>query len=178
MALADHLGGERAGHCAHDALGFGHVTLVKLRSCCGHVAFRCGSRASQVYPGAPIPCPGDRCCCVPTNAHHGGRSRRFGDVMLALLLPLMGFALLDSVNVLNLGVTTAVVYDSRLSRRSALPSGLSFVAGVFIAITTFGVLTVLGLNFLTDRFEFDLTPTLRYWGQLVLGVVLITVAIV
>jgi cytochrome c biogenesis protein CcdA len=97
--------------------------------------------------------------------------------MLALLLPLLGFALLDSVNVLNLGVTTAVVYDSRLSRRSALPSGLSFVAGVFIAITTFGVLTVLGLNFLTGRFDFDLTPTIRYWGQLALGVVLITLAI-
>ena len=98
--------------------------------------------------------------------------------MLAFLLALLGFALLDSVNVLNLGVTTAIVYDSRLSRRSALPSGLSFVAGVFIAITTFGVLTVLGLNFLTDRFEIDLTPTIRYWGQLILGVVLITVAIV
>lgn len=97
--------------------------------------------------------------------------------MLALLLALLGFALLDSVNVLNLGVTTAIVYDSRLGRRSALPSGLSFVTGVFIAIATFGVLTVLGLNFLTDRFEIDLTPTIRYWGQLILGVVLITVAV-
>jgi cytochrome c biogenesis protein CcdA len=96
--------------------------------------------------------------------------------MLALLLALLGFALLDSLNVLNLGVTTAVVYDSRLSRRSALPSGLSFVAGVFTATTTFGVLTVLGLNFLTDRVEFDLTPTIRYWGQLLLGVVLISLA--
>ena len=97
--------------------------------------------------------------------------------MLALLLPLLGFALLDSLNVLNLGVTTAVVYDSRLGRRSALPSGLSFVGGVFTAITTFGILTVLGLNFLTDRFDLDLTPPLRYWGQLALGVVLITVAV-
>jgi cytochrome c biogenesis protein CcdA len=98
--------------------------------------------------------------------------------MLALLLPLLGFALLDSLNVLNLGVTTAVVYDSRLGRRSALPGGLSFAAGVFTATTTFGVLTVLGLNFLTDRFDFDLTPTIRYWGQLALGVVLVIVAIV
>ena len=97
--------------------------------------------------------------------------------MLALLLPLLGFALLDSLNVLNLGVTTAVVYDSRLGRRSALPSGLSFVGGVFTAITTFGILTVLGLNFLTDRFDFDLTPPLRYWGQLALGVVLIAIAV-
>ncbi len=97
--------------------------------------------------------------------------------MLALLLPLLGFALLDSLNVLNLGVTTAVVYDSRLGRRSALPSGLSFVGGVFTAITTFGTLTVLGLNFLTDRFDLDLTPPLRYWGQLALGVVLIAIAV-
>jgi cytochrome c biogenesis protein CcdA len=97
--------------------------------------------------------------------------------MLALLLPLLGFALLDSLNVLNLGVTTAVVYDSRLGRRSALPSGLSFVGGVFTAITTFGILTVLGLNFLTDRFDLDLTPPLRYWGQLALGVVLIAIGV-
>jgi hypothetical protein len=96
--------------------------------------------------------------------------------MLGLLLPLLGFAFLDSLNVLNLGVTSAVVYDSRLSRRSALPGGLSFVAGVFLATVTFGVLTVLGLSFLTDRVEFEVTPTLRYWGQLVLGVVLIVVA--
>jgi cytochrome c biogenesis protein CcdA len=98
--------------------------------------------------------------------------------MLAFLVALLGFALLDSLNVLNLGVTTAVVYDSRLSRRSALPAGLSFIAGVYTAITTFGVLTVLGLNFLTDRFDVDLTPTIRYWGQLALGLVLIVLAVV
>jgi cytochrome c biogenesis protein CcdA len=97
--------------------------------------------------------------------------------MLALFLPLLGFALLDSLNVLNLGVTTAVVYDSRLGRKSALPAGLSFVAGVFTATSTFGILTVLGLNFLTDRLDFDLTPTIRYWGQLALGVVLIALAL-
>lgn len=96
--------------------------------------------------------------------------------MLGLLLPLLGFAFVDSLNVLNLAVTTAVVYDSRLSRRSALPAGLSFVAGVFTATATFGVLTVLGLSNLADRVEFELTPTVRYWGQLVLGLVLVAVA--
>jgi Sap, sulfolipid-1-addressing protein len=96
--------------------------------------------------------------------------------MLGLLLPLLGFALLDSLNVLNLGVTSAVVYDSRLSRRSALPGGLSFVAGVFVATASFGLLTVVGITFVTGRVEFDVTPTIRYWGQLVLGVVLIAVA--
>jgi cytochrome c biogenesis protein CcdA len=96
--------------------------------------------------------------------------------MLGFLLPLLGFAFLDSLNVLNVGVTSAVVYDSRLRRRSALPAGLSFVGGVFAATTTFGVLTVLGLNFLTDRVDVEITPTVRYWGQLALGVVLIAVA--
>ncbi|MDX1892219.1 GAP family protein [Mycolicibacterium sp. 050158] len=96
--------------------------------------------------------------------------------MLGLLLPLLGFALLDSLNVLNLGVTSAVVYDSRLSRRSALPGGLSFVAGVFVATASFGLLTVVGITFVTGRVEFDVTPTIRYWGQLVLGLVLIAVA--
>jgi hypothetical protein len=96
--------------------------------------------------------------------------------MLALLLTFLGFAFLDSLNVLNLGVTSAVVYDSRLSRRSPLPAGLSFVAGVFVATASFGVLTVLGLSHLADRVEFELTPTVRYWGQLVLGALLIAVA--
>ena len=96
--------------------------------------------------------------------------------MLALLLPLVGFAFLDSLNVLNLGVTTAVVYDSRLSRRSPLPAGVSFIAGVFAATATFGVLTVFGLSLLTDRADVDVTPTVRYWAQLVLGVVLTAVA--
>jgi hypothetical protein len=96
--------------------------------------------------------------------------------MLGFLLPLLGFALLDSLNVLNLGVTSAVVYDSRLSRRSALPGGVSFVSGVLVATTTFGLLTVLGISFLTERVEFDITPTVRYWGQLALGLVLIAVA--
>jgi cytochrome c biogenesis protein CcdA len=96
--------------------------------------------------------------------------------MAALLLPLAGFAFLDSLNVLNLGVTTAVVYDSRLSRRSPLPAGLSFVAGVFTATSTFGTAAVLGLTFLTTRVDVEVAPTVRYWGQLVLGLILIVLA--
>jgi cytochrome c biogenesis protein CcdA len=102
--------------------------------------------------------------------------RRFSADMPALLLPLAGFAFLDSLNVLNLGVTTAVVYDSRLRRRSPLPAGLSFVGGVFTATATFGIGVVLGLTFLTTRVDIEVTPTVRYWGQLVLGLVLIAVA--
>jgi cytochrome c biogenesis protein CcdA len=103
-------------------------------------------------------------------------TRRFSADMPALLLPLAGFAFLDSLNVLNLGVTTAVVYDSRLSRRSPLPAGLSFVGGVFVATSTFGIGAVLGLTFLTTQVDIEVTPTVRYWGQLALGLVLIAVA--
>jgi cytochrome c biogenesis protein CcdA len=96
--------------------------------------------------------------------------------MAALLLALCGFALLDSLNVLNVGVASAVVYDSRLSRRSAVPGGLSFIAGVFAVTTTFGLCMVLGLAFLTDVVDFELTPTIRYRGELALGLVLIALA--
>lgn len=96
--------------------------------------------------------------------------------MPTLILPLAGFAFLDSLNVLNLGVTTAVVYDSRLARRSPLPAGLSYLAGVYAATTTFGVAAVLGVTFLTSRVDVDVTPTVRYWGQLLIGLVLIAVA--
>jgi cytochrome c biogenesis protein CcdA len=96
--------------------------------------------------------------------------------MLALLLPLVGFAFLDSLNVLNLGVMALIVYDSRLSRRSPLPAGLSFAAGLYLATTTFGVAAVLGLTFLTERIDFEVTPTIRFWGQLALGLLLIALA--
>jgi cytochrome c biogenesis protein CcdA len=98
--------------------------------------------------------------------------------MSALLLTLVGFAFLDSLNVLNLGVTSAIVYDSRLGRRSPLPAGLSFIAGVFTATTAFGLCVVLGLSLLTQRDAVDVTPTARYWGQLGLGVLLIVLGAV
>ncbi|MBS1693581.1 MAG: GAP family protein [Actinobacteria bacterium] len=98
--------------------------------------------------------------------------------MLALLLALAGFAFLDSLNVLNVGVTSAVVYDSRLGRRSPVPGGLSFIAGVFTVTTTFGICVVLGLNFLTSVIDLDITPTIRYRGELIVGMVLIGLAFV
>ncbi|HZA08582.1 GAP family protein [Mycobacterium sp.] len=96
--------------------------------------------------------------------------------MVALLLAFTGFAILDSLNVLNVGVTTAVVYDSRLSRRSPLPGGLSFVAGVFAVTTTFGVCTILGIKVLARLAHFEVTPTIRYWAELAVGLVLIALA--
>jgi cytochrome c biogenesis protein CcdA len=84
--------------------------------------------------------------------------------------------MLDSANVLNIGVVSAVVYDSRLRRRSAIPGGLSFVAGVFAVTTTFGLCMVLGLSFLTDVLDFKITPAIRFRGELLLGVVLICLA--
>ncbi|AFT98653.1 GAP family protein [Nocardia brasiliensis] len=96
--------------------------------------------------------------------------------MVPLLLALAGFALLDSLDVLLVGLTTAVVADSRLGRRSPVPGGLSFIAGVFAVTTAFGICTVLGLTFLTELVSFELTPAVRYWGELVLGVVLIALS--
>jgi len=96
--------------------------------------------------------------------------------MLALLLTLSGFAVVESLNVLNLGVTSAIVYDSRLHRRSPAPGGLSFIAGLFVATVAVGVAVVLGVTFFIDRTAFALTPTTRYRGELMLGVVLVSLA--
>ncbi len=96
--------------------------------------------------------------------------------MTGLLLALLGLAFLDSLSVLNIGVVSAVVYGSRLNRQSALPGGLSFIAGVFAVTTTFGMCFVLGLDLLTDVTEFEITPSIRYWGELALGVGLIVLA--
>jgi cytochrome c biogenesis protein CcdA len=96
--------------------------------------------------------------------------------MTVLLLTLTGFALLDSLSVLNIGVVSAVVYGSRLNRQSALPGGVSFIAGVFAVTTVFGLSAVLGLGLLTDLTNFNLTPTLRYWGEFLVGLILIGLA--
>lgn len=96
--------------------------------------------------------------------------------MVALIFALVGLALLDSLNVLNVGVVSAVIFDSRLSRRSPVPGALSYVAGVFTITTTFGVCTVLGLGALTTLLDFHMTPAIRFRGELVLGIVLACVA--
>ncbi|MEC3958841.1 GAP family protein [Nocardia sp. CDC153] len=93
--------------------------------------------------------------------------------MLILLLALAGFAFLDSLHVLNIGITAAVIVDSRLGRRSPVPGALSFIAGIFAVTTAFGICTVLGLSFLTDLLHFDITPTIRYRAELIAGVVLL-----
>lgn len=96
--------------------------------------------------------------------------------MTTLLLTLTGLAFLDSLSVLNIGVVSAVVYGSRLNRQSALPGGVSFIAGVFAVTTTFGLCAVVGLGILTDLTNFKLTPAVRYWGEILLGLVLIVLA--
>jgi cytochrome c biogenesis protein CcdA len=96
--------------------------------------------------------------------------------MGALVLALAGLAFLDALNVLNVGVVSAVAYDSRLNRRSPVTGGSSFIAGVFAVTTTFGLCTVLGLSILTELTHFHVTPTIRYRGELLLGLVLICVA--
>ena len=96
--------------------------------------------------------------------------------MVALLFALAGLALLDALNVLLIGITTAVVYDARVGRRSPLAGGLSFIGGVFAATTIFGFLTVLGIGYITDLVDFQLTPTMRDWGAIGIGLVLTAVA--
>jgi len=96
--------------------------------------------------------------------------------MGALVLALAGLAFLDSLNILNVGAVSAVIYDSRLSRRSPVPGSLSFIAGLFAVMTIFGLLTVPGLNFLTDFVDFKVTPAVRFWGELLAGAVLIGLA--
>ena len=96
--------------------------------------------------------------------------------MTGFLLALAGLAFLDSLSVLNIGVVSAIVYGSRLNRQSALPGGLSFIAGIFAVTSTFGICAVLGIGFLTDLTSFELTPAVRYWGELLIGLVLIALA--
>ncbi|MEB4209853.1 GAP family protein [Mycobacterium sp. 94-17] len=96
--------------------------------------------------------------------------------MVALALALAGLAFLDSLNVLNLGVVSAVIFDSRLGRRSPMPGALSYIAGVFAVTTTFGMCAVLGLGLVTEVLDFHLTPAIRFRGELLLGLVLIGLA--
>lgn len=42
-------------------------------------------------------------------------------IVLTLLLAFAGFACLDALNVLNIGVATTIVYVTRLERRSVFP---------------------------------------------------------
>ncbi|MGV0625211.1 GAP family protein [Mycolicibacter minnesotensis] len=96
--------------------------------------------------------------------------------MTTLLLTLAGLALFDSLNVLSIGVVSAVIYGSRLNRHSALPGGVSYLAGVFMATTVFGLCAVVGLRLLGEATQFNVTPTVRFWGELALGLVLIALA--
>ncbi|WP_067976886.1 GAP family protein [Mycolicibacter icosiumassiliensis] len=98
--------------------------------------------------------------------------------MTTLLLALAGLAVLDSLNVLSIGIVSAIIYGSRLNRQSPLPGGTSYLAGVFMATTLFGLCAVVGLRLLGDLTNFNLTPTARYWGEFVLGAALIVLAFV
>ncbi|MFD6273285.1 GAP family protein [Nocardia asteroides] len=96
--------------------------------------------------------------------------------MGVLLITLLGFAVVDALDVLLVAITTAVVADSRVARRSPLVGGLSFLGGVFAVSVAFGIVTVLGIDFLVRLFDFELTDLQRYWGELLIGVVLLVVA--
>lgn len=93
--------------------------------------------------------------------------------MITLLAALAGLAIIDSLDVLLVAVTAMVILDGRLARRSPVPGALSFLVGVFAVTTTFGMLTVLGVGWLTEVFDFRITPMQRYWAQIVVGAVLL-----
>ena len=99
-----------------------------------------------------------------------------GGRTLALMMTLSGLALVESLNVLNLGATSAIVYDSRLRRSSPLLGGLSFIAGVFAATAAVGIAVVLGVTLLTEFSALRPTPTIRYRAELVVGAVLVCLA--
>lgn len=98
--------------------------------------------------------------------------------MVTLLLALVGFAVLDSLDVLLIGITAAIAVHARTTRRSPFRAGLAFVGGVFTTTAAFGILTVLGIDFVTDLFDFTVTSTVRYRAELVVGLVLITLGAV
>lgn len=93
--------------------------------------------------------------------------------MVTLLAALAGLAIMDSLDVLLVGVTAMVILDSRLARRSPLPGALSFLGGVFAVTTAFGLVTVLGVGWLAEIIDFRITPAQRYWAQIVIGIVLL-----
>ena len=98
--------------------------------------------------------------------------------MVALLAALVGFAVLDSLDVLVVGITAAISVQARVSRRSPFRAGSAFLAGIFTATSLFGLLTVLGIDFVTGLFDFTLTPAVRYRTQVIVGVALLALAFV
>ena len=96
--------------------------------------------------------------------------------MAILVLALTCLAALDSLNVLNIGVVSAIIFDSRLNRRSPVPGVSSFIAGLLAVTILFGFCTVLGLSFLTNLAHFRLTPAVRFRGELIIGLALIGLA--
>ncbi|OZF46062.1 hypothetical protein CH293_21270 [Rhodococcus sp. 14-2470-1b] len=98
--------------------------------------------------------------------------------MITLFAALTGFAILDSLDVLLIGLTAAIAYDARMRRRSPLRTGSAFLGGVFAATTAFGILAVLGIDFLSRIVDFELTLTVRYWGEAAVGATLIVLACV
>jgi hypothetical protein len=92
------------------------------------------------------------------------------------LIQLSGLAFADSLNVFNIGAVWAIAHNARTQRRSPLPGGLSFIAGLYAFTACYGLVLVLGLDALTHVVDFQITPAMRYRTELVLGAVLIGLA--
>jgi hypothetical protein len=89
------------------------------------------------------------------------------------LIQLSGLVFADSLNVFNIGAMWAIAHNARTQRRSPMPGGLSFIAGLYAFTACYGLVLVLGLDALTRVVDFQITPAMRYRTELVLGAVLI-----
>jgi hypothetical protein len=92
------------------------------------------------------------------------------------LLQLSGLVVADSLNVFNIGAMWAIAHNARMKRRSPLPGGLSFIAGMYVFTAGYGLCMVVGLDALTRGLHVELTPEIRYRAELILGLVLLGIA--
>jgi hypothetical protein len=92
------------------------------------------------------------------------------------LLQLSGLVIADSLNAFNIGAVWAIAHGARMKRRSPLPGGLAFIAGMYAFTACYGLGMVMGLDALTRSVHVDITPEFRYRAELVVGIALIGIA--
>lgn len=124
-------------------------------------------RAGFRYTGAGTGVQGSGCARL--------RVRRVGGIFVAAVqewtnpaLALLGLALVDSINPSALLVTLYL-----LRRPNPVPTVLAYLAGVFTSYLTVGVLLVLGLDALLDRFEHVMWSPGAFVVQGVVGAVML-----
>jgi cytochrome c biogenesis protein CcdA len=94
------------------------------------------------------------------------------------LLGLGGLAFADSLNVFNVGAVWSIVNDCRKGHRSPTAGALSFIAGLYVFTACYGLCMVLGLDAVTRKVDFEVTPGVRYPVELTVGIVILVLAYV